>query len=557
MVIQCPECTTRFKISDDKVKPEGVKLRCAKCRHIFTVMPETAPAPVEPPADEAAAGTFSTEPAAKPPQMDTEAPAAEDLWKSGFGEPELDTAPGEQETAEDTLPTDDDLGFGFDETPAPSAEGGISPETAESPAGDDEWGTSFDASDLGLSSVDEIPADSPDSGIQLDDNWGGEPGVDTVQAAFEEGPGATGLDLEEPREEEITGDAFGFGEENIDAGSADEFEFDEEPDSGESLPVDEFAFEEEPAAEGGDGLSDFSFDESGPSEFSFDSDSTETADAFSFDKDDLFATDDEIPAEQDNNGAIDFDEPQSETPGNNDFDFDGISFGENGEGLATAAEPREMIAPAERPKPAEMPASAPEPLIEPAASMPALPKMKRKSPMSGVLRIFLILLLILGAVAGYLLWQGGTADISQLINQVTGKPEPSVPAAQIRLPLPNSFFIMNQQAGQLFVVQGEAVNGYPENRSAIAVKGMLHDDKGNVLMQQTVFCGNPLDHEDLQTATFALIEEAMNNQFGNVLSNLNVAPGKTIPYMIVFRDLPANVTEFTVEVADSKPGGQQ
>ncbi len=537
MVIQCPECTTRFKLSDDKIKPEGVKVRCAKCRHIFTVTPEAAPEttlpPVEPTAEETAASAFETELPVEKVDADTPSPVTDDLWGSDFGESDLDASLGDQEPA------------------------AVAEDTSTTAASD--WGDSFDESDLGLSSVDDIPAEtaSPDTDLQLDDNGREEPAADTVQAAFEEESGEIDLGLEESPEEELTSEAFGFEEETLGAGSVDEFAFDEEPSTGEALSADEFSFEEEPSAEAGEDLSGLSFEESATDEFSFESDSDDTADAFSFDEDDLFASESETAAEEDDTSEISFDEPQKEAAEGGDFDFNGISFGENGRDDTTAVESREVIAPAERPKPIEMPEPTPLPPVEPAVSLPPLPKQKRKSPMSSVLRIFLILLLILGAAAGYLLWQGGTTDVSQLINQLTGKQEPTAPAAQIRLPLPNSFFIMNQEAGQLFVVQGEAVNGYPENRSAIAVKGMLHDDKGNMLMQQTVFCGNPLDHEELQTATVAHLEETMNNQFGNVLSNLNVDPGKSIPYMIVFRNLPENVTEFTVEVADSKPGGQR
>jgi predicted Zn finger-like uncharacterized protein len=37
MIIQCEQCLTKFKLDDAKVKDKGVKVRCAKCRHVFTV----------------------------------------------------------------------------------------------------------------------------------------------------------------------------------------------------------------------------------------------------------------------------------------------------------------------------------------------------------------------------------------------------------------------------------------------------------------------------------------------------------------------------------------
>lgn len=36
MIAACPECTARFRIPDEKMKPGGVKVRCSKCNHVFT-----------------------------------------------------------------------------------------------------------------------------------------------------------------------------------------------------------------------------------------------------------------------------------------------------------------------------------------------------------------------------------------------------------------------------------------------------------------------------------------------------------------------------------------
>ena len=118
----------------------------------------------------------------------------------------------------------------------------------------------------------------------------------------------------------------------------------------------------------------------------------------------------------------------------------------------------------------------------------------------------------------------------------------------------NGYFVTNKDAGQLFVIQGQAINEFPEIRSAMTVKGALFDKAGKLLLQQTVFCGNRLDDTALQELPYAKISEAMNNQFGDTLSNLNVAPGKAIPFTIVFRNFPPELAEFTVESVDSRHG---
>src|SRR4030065_552298 len=49
MIIQCPKCLTKFKMDDSKVKDEGTKVRCAKCKKVFVVTKEE-PSPPAPPA---------------------------------------------------------------------------------------------------------------------------------------------------------------------------------------------------------------------------------------------------------------------------------------------------------------------------------------------------------------------------------------------------------------------------------------------------------------------------------------------------------------------------
>ncbi len=48
MIIQCEQCSTKFRLDDSKVTDKGVKVRCAKCRHVFTVkkdLPDTEAQP--------------------------------------------------------------------------------------------------------------------------------------------------------------------------------------------------------------------------------------------------------------------------------------------------------------------------------------------------------------------------------------------------------------------------------------------------------------------------------------------------------------------------------
>ncbi len=57
MIVQCERCEAKYNLEDSKITPEGVKVRCAKCQHIFAVTPASA-IPAAPPTPETAGGDF-------------------------------------------------------------------------------------------------------------------------------------------------------------------------------------------------------------------------------------------------------------------------------------------------------------------------------------------------------------------------------------------------------------------------------------------------------------------------------------------------------------------
>jgi hypothetical protein len=222
------------------------------------------------------------------------------------------------------------------------------------------------------------------------------------------------------------------------------------------------------------------------------------------------------------------------------------------------SEPPGVSTPPGQEERAPAPATAAAPLARPLPSRPHSEELPSPpAARSSLVRNLLVLvLLILCALGGYVYFVAdGRQLFEDLLTQVTGS-EPAVPAEQrIGLEIAGSSYIANQEAGQLLVIQGSAINHFAGARSAITVKGVIQDAAGKIIQQQTVFCGNYLGEEQLRTLTYLQIEEAMNNQFGNSLSNMNIKPGTAIPFTIVFRNVPKELANITVEVVDSKPGG--
>jgi predicted Zn finger-like uncharacterized protein len=483
MVIQCTQCDTRFKIADEKLKPGGIKVRCSKCRHIFTVMPPEPEKPLPPPE-----------------------PATED--GIDFGAFNMQPVP------EESVPPG--AGTEPDRVEEKESEAADSAET-----------------DFGAGSATRFPAE-----FNFEEESPARQGP--VEFDFEEKPaaGPAEFDFEEESPSQQGPAEFDFEEKSPSKLETTDLDFREETVTGQG-PL-EFGFEEE----GADDSAEFSFDETDPFP------DTETDDTWESETGGGAPDDFDFGDEKDQSAEID------------DFDLSGMSFGDEdslapSQGKGFGNSPPELAPEIEEKSFAPPPPKkgrAPDGEGKKAAALPVPPR--RKSPFKGLLMFVLILLLVLCGVAGYFFWQRGNLDIGKIVEQFTGQGTPPAVAGQIRLSELSSSFVTNREAGQLFVIHGKATNEYPETRSAIAVKGILYNKNGQALLQQTVFCGNPLDAEALRGMPFAKIEENMNNQFGDSLSNLNVGPGKAIPFTIVFKNLPPEIAEYTVETVDSKPGSK-
>jgi len=195
-----------------------------------------------------------------------------------------------------------------------------------------------------------------------------------------------------------------------------------------------------------------------------------------------------------------------------------------------------------------------EELPEPVSPPPASPK---SSPLSGVIRVLVLLILGLLILAGAFYYINGPEQFEQTIQQLLGKISARpTPNGQIALDKLEGKFLKNEEVGELFVIRGEAINHFRESRASIQVKGIIFDHNGKSLLQKTIFCGNPISDQELQSLPFSKIEELMGNQFGKSLSNMNVNAEQAIPFTIVFRDLPKSLAEFSVNIASSKPATQ-
>ena len=155
--------------------------------------------------------------------------------------------------------------------------------------------------------------------------------------------------------------------------------------------------------------------------------------------------------------------------------------------------------------------------------------------------------------AGQTAWDMAMIEVNKLAgNEVVLQPAGSITVTEM-----NGRYLQNDSSGNLFVITGKVRNDYTSNRSAIAVRGILYDSAGSAVNEQKVYCGNSIDDNVLREEKFEALQVRGTNEFGDSLSNLDVAPGAFLPFTIVFNNLPKNLSEYNVEAADSAAGAKQ
>ncbi len=75
MIVTCERCHARYKLDDSRIKGRGARITCPRCRHVFTILTQTAPEGAAQPAAPPAPEPPPREPSPPVPARPVEAPA--------------------------------------------------------------------------------------------------------------------------------------------------------------------------------------------------------------------------------------------------------------------------------------------------------------------------------------------------------------------------------------------------------------------------------------------------------------------------------------------------
>jgi len=197
-----------------------------------------------------------------------------------------------------------------------------------------------------------------------------------------------------------------------------------------------------------------------------------------------------------------------------------------------------------------------EEIKKPAKPQPVIKKRRRSTAW---ITILLIVLILVGALAALYIFK------PDLLFEYFPSFKKSLPKEQVfdmgnkRLSINRDpadlkgFFVESEKAGKLFVVKGSITNNYPDKRSFIRVRSSILDSKGKVVKSKIAYAGNPISKKELVSLSMVEINKRLMNKFGKDNINTDILPNSSIPFMIIFGDLPEDISEFTVEPISSFP----
>jgi hypothetical protein len=165
-------------------------------------------------------------------------------------------------------------------------------------------------------------------------------------------------------------------------------------------------------------------------------------------------------------------------------------------------------------------------------------------------------LAVLLAAGGYLgLTASGRKTLEGAVPGIAalwgGKPAaPAAPKYDFRNVI--GYYESGGASPRILVIKGQVVNLSTVDKSGIRVHAALLDNTDAVLVQQAVYAGNVLSGEAIRKGDRDSLSKALGNRFGEGLANMSVAPGKVIPFMVLFFDAPATMDSYKLEAKDGE-----
>lgn len=571
MIITCEACSTRFVLDDALIKPEGSKVKCSKCRHVFTAFPLDGPEIKIPPDlpkpqendisgdDPEIQDDFNIDSDSYGQDADLE-DADIDFSEIEFDEAKFEQNPPKRQTGTESV----DFQYQDIEGSAKDFdEDGLDFETADFEIDEPELdfqdnALKLDAQDFEFEKIKHGSASGPISVSSNSDMADIEISFaqddDTVEdLELEE----LSLDMDDPVAEKSSIDDLELDDLELDTekDEAHKLEFDDDnrnlsPDPEETLIDLPIQQQEEVIEE----QADLEYESSLSNDVDLESDDSEEPDDQEADEEieqtaaeqDKFAEYDKV-LEQDT-------EPQDASITIPDPEVEESTYpSEN------------LLAPTDDEINTTIGTSMGQEAFITTLSEQSVRQKRRAKEKKGLslpVKILLVLVLLILAAYVAIIRLGVTipvvSDIQIPFITEWLAPNPKQAPQPPLDPIPdepsiNGRFVSNKSAGDLFVVTGRIKNPSNIAVSYIQVKGTLMTKDNTKAKTLIAYCGNIIPEETLMSGNISDITKQMDVRQGNQNTNVNIKPGASVMFMLVFSNLPEDLSNFTVAVQGFEP----
>jgi predicted Zn finger-like uncharacterized protein len=114
------------------------------------------------------------------------------------------------------------------------------------------------------------------------------------------------------------------------------------------------------------------------------------------------------------------------------------------------------------------------------------------------------------------------------------------------------YYVDNEKAGKLFVVQGKVVNNFKTPKDLIKIEATLFDKNNAAVVSKKLLIGNAVSLYQLQMLSEQELEAHIENKVGVLTVNTGVPPGGEVPFFVIFYRPSDEVQEFGVKVIEAK-----
>jgi predicted Zn finger-like uncharacterized protein len=504
MIVNCDKCGAKFQLADEKVTDKGVKVRCSKCKAVFTVK----------------AGDEAAEPSAPGPSTPSQPPPKQ----SGSG-----GGSGDDPFADFNF--SDDLDFGSDS--------------------EDDFGMEDEAADSPPAPSGEPPAPASVSSDFMDDAPGAPVSNDDDFGSFDDGDLDSGSN-DSDENFDFNDEEFSLSDEPADkekppapssgGDDGDDFHFDDEsfsePAASPAPPPPPPVEEKKSSSDDGDwgnvSFTDGGGGDDGASEGLSDDELGDEIDEAGF-GDFQFDSDDSLPS-GDDDSVMEVDDfvrsPKKDSSSSDNLE---ASIGDDYEPEKRDEERSETMAPPPKP----------------------LKKSGPKQKGSKLWMVILFFVILIGSPIGLVFYTGSqgwfsfgdlfSGDFAKIKEIPAVKQymidrgiieEPEIGVVEIKGKAKVEM-VTREDEVVVIVVKGDIINRSNKAQSNIKVEvGLKNKDTDEVVATGYSYCDVSFSMDDIQTMERATIESLMNAAGGRNQECNQVTPGVTMPFTVVFFEFP-------------------